>query len=558
MTRPRQQNTLARREQEYIQLKRRALLWDAVIWLLSSSQNALTIDTALRSIFSLKYVPRKMTSVLSTKVPELLYSKLSLDIPSEDLYSMKDIIPTIQMRNILGQNLDLMMSYLHLWKCMSLDDVDSLYRLSLMTGGLPQVPKKLYPELMAAWKALRSECRSLSEVSARQWPIESLAVAVATEAIYFSLYKTADKAASQMGIVSRANHPLREIEYILEWHLRSVLPNSTYLHQDVLVLLLDSLAHALYPFNSAILRRDAMPTLDLLQRLLCTLGPHHFPVFLPLYACFIMYVGTPEERHRALEQRVNRKPETQLMLGPGHGYLQLVDSVARLFVVIPHSDQATSFLTQTSRSLYIFTYSIGTSESFTETPLLNLPGTHTNDIVRAIHTVHVEEGREKRIHRPIWIFHLLSELYRKPEVSLESRKHIHEILCTLVCRPWPEEKSAIMIPGILNFIQSQLRLSMQDDNQQTMVKDLCKVFIAALVYSLNDDPSREALRYVVVHRWFEVLSSAQQSLRNYEIDNDLTDFLETWNRDLEQHSYVEAEYDAYDYLKSCCPRVNAE
>ncbi|KAF8900009.1 hypothetical protein CPB85DRAFT_1326710 [Mucidula mucida] len=130
---------------------------------------------ALRSLWNLKYIPNQISVILPTKAPILLYSKLSVELTQPELVNLV-APPEMQAFLASAHITDFLASFLHLWKCISLDEIDSAGVLARITGKSSY--SRLHSELMSAWDELKGRCESYIELDGLGWPYHNLAAVI--------------------------------------------------------------------------------------------------------------------------------------------------------------------------------------------------------------------------------------------------------------------------------------------------------------------------------------------------------------------------------------------
>ncbi|KAF9010985.1 hypothetical protein BDZ89DRAFT_501045 [Hymenopellis radicata] len=319
-------------EQQLLEKLNSALSWKAVTWLLTSSQNTATTDMALRSLWNLKYIPKQTSVFLPTKAPILLYSKLSVELAQpEDFFELDNPNAPPEMHAFLASAriTDFITSFLHLWKCVSLDEIDSPQVLACMTGKSSY--SRLHPELMDVWDDLKVKCQSYMELDSFGWPYHNLVAVVATEALYHNLHL--DNSLQEKADVG-PEHPLTDVKILLQWHISDVTNKNGTMHLKhySLRLLLDALAHALWKTDFGVLKEHRKDVLSLLIQLLGTLNAKDIRIFMSLAACFSMFShGDSGMKKSILVTRMNTRAQTTYKSDSNSDYLELVTAVHQTF-----------------------------------------------------------------------------------------------------------------------------------------------------------------------------------------------------------------------------------
>ncbi len=511
-------------EQQLLEKSDSALSWKAVTWLLTSSQNTATTDMALRSLWNLKYIPNQISVILPTKAPILLYSKLSVELTQPELVNLV-APPEMQAFLASAHITDFLASFLHLWKCISLDEIDSAGVLARITGKSSY--SRLHSELMSAWDELKGRCESYIELDGLGWPYHNLAAVIGTELVHYHVHP--DNFLQEKAEV-KPEHPLADVKILLQWHISGVKEKNGTMHlrHHSLRLLLDALAHALWRTDFSVLKDHRQDVLSLLIEVLGTLDAKDIRVFMPLAACFFMFSNnSPEVKKSILIKRMNTRAQSTYRSDSNPDYGQLVEAVYQSFKLYQKDDTYHSTIWTLIWTLFNFAHSTNTTDLLVETLLLEVPGVYCHKLITTVLAKPHSYGNLS------WFTHFMLETYKRTVLTLELKSKVLSYLEQILCMGsdnWSTEKEQSKICSrILDFAKQQL-LGESDQKE-----DICLVLMLAGQCSL-DDPNRTLLRKFVVTDLFEVVTNVMQP-NNRVFRPRLEALLRAWKVDLAAFEY---------------------
>ncbi|KAF8900016.1 hypothetical protein CPB85DRAFT_182399 [Mucidula mucida] len=511
-------------EQQLLEKSDSALSWKAVTWLLTSSQNTATTDMALRSLWNLKYIPNQISVILPTKAPILLYSKLSVELAQrEESFEPVDLNAPHELQAFLvsADITDFLASFLHLWKCISLDEIDSAEALARITGRSSY--SRLHSELMNAWDGLKGSCKSFVELDGLGWPYHNLVAVIGTELGHF--YVHPENFLQEKAEV-KPEHPLADVKTLLQWHISDVKKKdgSMHLRHHSLGLLLDALAHALWRTDFAVLKEYRKDVLSLLVQLLGTLSAQDITVFMPLAACFAMFSDSSSEVKKSiLIKRMNIRAQNTYRSDSNPDYLELAAAVHQTFKLYQQAEDYDSQQWQLILAFSSFADSTNTADGLVEELLIELPNVYVEKLVSRILD---SPGSYKNLS---WLLQVIFVFYSRKVGSLALKRsmlaYLQEILCFNAAN-WPNHKHQTRtILNILTFLKSEL------GGETSQKEEICQILILAMHESLQD-PHRTVLRGFVM---LELSTTLSTVLYTPEDISNLKRLLKSWHTDTEFH-----------------------
>ncbi len=477
-----------------------------------------------------------MSVFLPTKAPMLLYSKLSIELAQpEEFFEQVEPEAPPEMHAFLSSPriTDFMASFLHLWKCVSLDEIDSSQALACITGKLSY--SRLHPELMDVWDDLKAHCSSYTELDSYGWPYHNLVMVIAIELVYYYLHP--DHFLQEKAEVG-SGHPLADVKMLLDWHISDIREDNGTMHlkHHTLRLLLDALAHTLWKTDFAVLKEHRKDVLSLLIRLLGTLNAKDIRIFMPLAACFSMFSHFDSQVKKSiLVARMNVRAQNVYKADSNSDYEHLFRAVVQVFRLYQQGDKFSDENWTLIRTLFDFAHATNTTELFIEDLFLELPYAY---IEQLIINVAKNSGSYDNVS---WVTQFMLKTYAREAAGLGLKKVILDYLETVLCRIWSDYGEQLKIVSlILRFLQVELT------GESAYKREICVLLIEAMVKSLGDK-NRTVLRRCVAFGLFEEFTIISTTADMSHLE----DLLKSWKDD--KYLYLEREQDV---RRSLCTMYN--
>ncbi|KAF8919159.1 hypothetical protein CPB85DRAFT_881790 [Mucidula mucida] len=504
-------------EQQLLEKSKSVLSWKAVTWLLTSSQNTATTDMALRSLWNLKYIPKQISIFLPTKAPMLLYSKLSVELAQpEEFFEQVEPEAPPEMHAFLSSPriTDFMASFLHLWKCVSLDEIDSPQALACITGQVSY--SRLHPELMDVWDDLKVHCSSYTELDSYGWPYHNFVVVIAIELVYYYLHP--DHFLQEKAEVG-SGHPLADVKMLLDWHISDIREDNGTMHlkHHTLRLLLDALAHTLWKTDFAVLKEHRKDVLALLIQLLGTLNAKDIRIFMPLAACFSMFSHLdPQVKKSVLVARMNTRAQNLYKADSNPDYEHLLKAVGHVFRLYQQGEEFSDENWTLIQTLFNFAHATNTTELFIEDLFLELPCVYIEQLITNV-------AKDSAFYGNVpWLTLFMLKTHARNVVGPDSTKVIFKYLRIVLCMSWSDYKEQL---SIVSVILESLKVELARESSYR--SDICLLLIEAMGESLGDR-NRTVLRRCVASELLKQftdlktgteVSHLQMLLRRWRADN---------------------------------------
>jgi hypothetical protein len=479
---------------------------DGIVWLLEVSQKPEVANLSLKSLQELQHTNNMIQQVMNNDVMGQLADKAYVRLPIHDDDFWGKLKPHHAVFRKLADATIFMHSLIFIWHHPQYLSQNQPPVLSEQDRHSPYAP--LFGEWLYLWRSLKSDhMGGPLEMGQHGYDLNVFTVLICAEVHHYHLHPTCPPLHSHNPNSPEDTNPFMELIQLLT--CASVMPEAlTYIHDDSVTLLLDTLAHALSNMETAahvFMRQDILQIL--LQLIESRYETYDAPLVLQkLLTCVQMFHLKPSVDRKTLAQEDHKDLSK----------IELHDHFAKAYSDIIQQYlheglNAPSIIPSAVYLLYQNLLRQNQPKVVYDYVFVDLPTDSADLFLERILALRTTQW--KTIHTVEWYIGLLCKWHLKGHLSENSKEKNVRFLIDLLGYKWPDEDLKIVATKIFSFIIQLMTDS--DINLANIVSNcLCGVLTASFHPYTSD---RHLLdQFINLGALDKVLDSAPRSHESVE------------------------------------------